>query len=152
MTTARDLGITDSRAHDKGVIEIDAFLQKQANAAGYKRYGETLVIGSTDEALEAACIAARCGAQKVVIVCRERATEIQAAPEKVAEAQELGARMIRGWAPMHADIYKDGRVSGVFFKHCDRLYDETGHYAPIYDESNVMAQYCDSVILADSMR
>ena len=150
MTTARDLGITGARAHDKGVIEGDVFLQKKEAAAGYKRNGETLVIGGGDEALEAACIAARAGSQKVIVVCRERTEEMQATPQAIAEAKELGVRVIHGWAPMRADVYKDGRISGVFFKHCDRLYDDAGHYAPIYDEGNVMAQYCDNLILADA--
>ena len=149
MTKARDLGITDKRAYEKGVLEASVFLQKGANANGYKRHGETLVLGSGDEAIEAACIAARNGAEKVTVVCQEQTTEMKAAPEKISEAEALNVRIIHGWAPMRAEIYRDNHVSGVFFKHCDRLFDENGHYAPTYNENNTMAQYCDTLILAD---
>lgn len=149
MTKARELGILGSRAYEKGVLEVAFFLQKGVNASGYKKRGETLVVGGGDDALEAACVAAKGGASKVVVVCQEQTQEMQAAPEKIAEAQELGIRIVHGWAPTHADVYSDGRVSGVFFKHCDRFFDAAGRRAPRYNEGNVMAQYCDNVILAD---
>jgi len=118
------------------------------NAPSIHIQGDTLVIGGGNVAIDAARVALRCGAEKVTMVCLEQADEMPALPEEIAEAEQDGIRIIHGWGPASVEKHTDGRVSGVRFKHCDRVFDEEGRFAPEYDESNEMAQYADNVILA----
>ncbi len=132
-----------------GVSTAVEFLHEAVGGRGCKLKGDTVVIGGGNVAIDAARMALRCGSEKVTMVCLEQADEMPALPEEIAEAEEDGIRIIHGWGPARVEAHpKDGRVSGVHFKHCDRVFDEDGRFAPVYDESNTMAQYCDNAIFA----
>ena len=132
-----------------GVTTAVEFLRTAIGNPDYELKGETVVIGGGNVAIDAARVAVRCGSEKVTMVCLEKADEMPALPEEIAEAEEDGVRIIHGWGPARVESHpKDGRVSGVHFKHCDRVFDDEGRFAPVYDESNTMAQYADNVVLA----
>ena len=131
-----------------GVTTAIEFLREAIGNPKHEMKGETVVIGGGNVAIDAARVALRCGSEKVTMVCLEKADEMPALPEEIAEAEEEGVRIIHGWGPMRMEVHKDGRVTGVTFKHCDRVFDDEGRFSPVYDEQNVMAQYCDNVVLA----
>ena len=117
-------------------------------ACGVRLKGDAIVVGGGNVAIDAARVALRCGAESVTMVCLEQADEMPALPEEVAEAEADGVRIMHGWGPARIDVRADGRVSGVHFKRCDRVFDVQSRFAPVYDESNEMVQYGDNVILA----
>ena len=131
-----------------GVTTAVEFLRTALANPKHEVKGEIVVIGGGNVAIDAARVALRCGSDKVTMVCLEKASEMPALPEEIAEAEEDGVRIIHGWGPARIEIHKDGRVSGVHFKHCDRVFNDEGAFAPEYDESNMMAQYADNVVLA----
>ena len=142
----RKTGIPGENA--KGVIDADELFEKAARDTGFHLKGETLVIGGTDSAFKAALLAVRCRSEKVTIVCPERTGEMRASAELIAQAEQNGVRTIHGWGPSRIDVHTDGLVSGALFKRCTRAYDDEGRFSPVYDEENIMGQYCDNLILA----
>ena len=136
-----------------GVVAVDEFLRTcdASSSAGIVRVkGDVLVLGGSDTAVDAARAALRCGAEKATVVCPEKADETRASAEAVAAAKDEGVRFIRGWGPERIEAHpRDGRVSGVHFKHCDRAFNSKGEFAPVYDARNTMAQYADTVVLAE---
>lgn len=141
----RRLGLPGEDA--AGVMTLAEFQELSAKRS-YRMRGETLVTGGSDDAFEAACAAVRLGSEKVTLVCPERAAEMRAQPDKIDEAKQAGIKIIRGWGPARISVHTDGAVSGVFFKHCERAFNSEGNFAPVYDEANVMGQYCDNLIVA----
>ncbi|MBQ9000388.1 MAG: FAD-dependent oxidoreductase, partial [Eggerthellaceae bacterium] len=132
-----------------GVTTAVEFLREALADPKHEMSGNTVVIGGGNVAIDAARVAMRCGSEEVTMVCLEQADEMPALPEEIAEAEEDGVRIVHGWGPARMEAHpKDGRVSGVHFKHCDRVFDDEGRFSPVYDESNTMAQYADNVILA----
>lgn len=134
-------------ANTKGVITAEELLRRAERDSSFKLKGDTLVIGGTSAAMEAARAAVRCGSEQVVVVCLEKDGEWQAPAEEVAKTREAGVRIVHGWGPTRVESYKDGRVSGVHFRHCERAFDKEGNLKPIFDNNNVMAQYCDNLVL-----
>ena len=131
-----------------GVTTAVAFLREAISNPDLQVSGRTLVIGGGNVAVDAARVALRCGSEKVTMVCLEQADEMPALPEEIAEAEEDGVRIVHGWGPARVSVRSDGRTSGVVFKRCDRVYDDQGRFAPMYDESYEMCEYADNVVLA----
>ena len=142
----RSTGIPGENA--KGVIDENELATKMARNPRFRLKGETLVIGGGDKAFEAALRAIRCRSEKVTLVCPEQNDEMRADAKLIEEAENNGIRVIHGWGPLRIDVHTDGLVSGAFFKRCTRAFDANGQFSPIYDESNVMGQYCDNLVLA----
>ena len=142
----RKTGIPGENA--KGVIDAAELFEKTARDRQFRLKGETLVIGGSDKAFEAALLAVRCKSEKVTVVCPEQDGEMRASAELIAKAEQSGVRTIHGWGPSRIDVHTDGLVSGALFKRCKRAYDDEGRFSPIFDEENIMGQYCDNLIIA----
>ena len=142
----RSTGIPGENA--KGVIDENELATKLARDPRFRLKGETLVIGGSNKAFEAALRAVRCRSEKVTLVCPEQSNEMRADANLVEEAERNGIRVIHGWGPLRIDVHTDGLVSGAFFKRCTRAFDDENQFSPTYDESNVMGQYCDNLVLA----
>lgn len=132
----------------KGVYTSADFMDQLARKRIVRLKGEALVVGNGSDALEAARAAVGLGAEKVTVVCMGPDADMAFTLEEAAEAKADGVRIMHGWAPMRIAGHTDGRTSGVFFKHCDRVFDGDGRFSPKYDTNNTMAQYGDTVILA----
>lgn len=132
----------------KGVYTSEDFLDQLSRKRIVKVRGEVLVIGNGSDALEAARASLRSGAEKATVVCLGADADMAFSLDEVAEAKAEGVRIVHGWAPTRIAKHTDGRTSGAFFKHCDRVFDDTGRFNPKYDSENTMAQYCDTVVLA----
>ena len=132
----------------EGVMDASELLGKTATARRMRLRGETVVVGSGDAAVEAALAALGFGSEKATVVSPELRGQARASAEMRGRAEDAGVRIIYGWGPSRVDVHTDGRVCGVFFKHCERAFDERGDFAPVYDESNIMAQYCDNAVFA----
>ena len=143
---ARKTGV--SGADTPGTLTGDELFDAAARDSSFRLQGDTVVAGRDERAIEAACLALKLGSAQVTLVCPYKASEFPVPREVVDAAIAEGVRFVHGWGPQRVDVHADGRVSGVFFKHCDRALNDQGRFSPRYDESNVMAQYCDNAILA----
>lgn len=132
----------------KGVLDASELKEKASRDSRFRLKGETLVIGGGDAAFEAALLAVRCKSEKVTVVCPEQGNEMRANAELISQAGQSGVRTIHGWGPLRIDVHTDGLVSGALFKRCKRAFDDEGRFSPIFDDENVMGQYCDNLILA----
>ena len=132
----------------KGVYTSADFMDQLSRKRIARLKGEVLVVGNGSDALEAARAALGLGAEKVTVVCMGPDADMAFTLEEAAAAKAEGVRIMHGWAPMRIAGHTDGRTSGVFFKHCNRIFDGEGRFSPKYDPDNTMAQYGDTVILA----
>jgi NADPH-dependent glutamate synthase beta subunit-like oxidoreductase len=71
-----------------------------------------------------------------------------ASDEEVAEAEEDGIAINCGWGPKEILTDADGQVSGIVFRRCLSVKDETGRFNPSYDENDTITIPCRHVILA----
>jgi NADPH-dependent glutamate synthase beta subunit-like oxidoreductase len=102
-------------------------------------------------AMDAARGALRGGASEVHVISLESLAELPAArtvqgQEELQEAEEEGIRLHPSWGPRA--ILGDGRVERVEFVGVTRVFDESGRFAPEFDDSKTMTLDADSVILA----
>jgi NADPH-dependent glutamate synthase beta subunit-like oxidoreductase len=99
-------------------------------------------------AYDAARTAARLpGTRRVRLASLETLEEMPADTVEIREGDEEGVQRINGWGPLA--IERDGgRVTGVAFRRCLRVYDDARRFAPVYDDGDRQTIPCDTVLLA----
>jgi NADPH-dependent glutamate synthase beta subunit-like oxidoreductase len=88
------------------------------------------------------------GTARVRLVSLESLEEMPADTVEIREGDEEGIERLNGWGPV--EIHRDGggRVTGVEFRRCLRVYDENRRFAPVYEDSERITVECDTVLLA----
>jgi formate dehydrogenase (NADP+) beta subunit len=100
-------------------------------------------------ALDTARTAARLTKTAFVnLVSLESAEEMPADTIEIVEGDEEGIERSNGWGPTEILRDENGRVTGVAFRKCLRVYDEERKFSPIYDDNNTRVIDCDTVLLA----
>jgi NADPH-dependent glutamate synthase beta subunit-like oxidoreductase len=100
-------------------------------------------------AYDAARTAARlAGTSRVQLVSLESAEEMPADTIEIVEGDEEGVERLNGWGPLEIVRDRQGKVTGVKFRKCLRVYDEERKFSPIYDDNDVKTIPCDTVLLA----
>ena len=100
-------------------------------------------------ALDAARTAARLeGTAKVHLVSLESAEEMPADTIEIVEGDEEGIERANGWGPVEIVRDVEGRVTGVTFRRCLRVYNDERKFAPVYDENDRKTIPCDTVLMA----
>ena len=84
----------------------------------------------------------------VNLVSLESAEEMPADTIEIVEGDEEGITRINGWGPTEILRERNGRVKGVAFRRCLRVYDEEKKFSPIYDDSDTKVVPGDTVLLA----
>ena len=108
---------------------------------------DVVVVGGGNVAMDVAITAKRLGAPNVTMVCLGQRDGMPANEEEVTRALEEGVEIINGWGPKNV-LCKDGKVSGIVFKNCPQVLDETGRFNPVYDEENLMTLDADIIMMA----
>jgi NADPH-dependent glutamate synthase beta subunit-like oxidoreductase len=85
---------------------------------------------------------------QVNLVSLESLEEMPADTLEILEGDEEGIERHNGWGPVEINRDTDGRVTGVVFRRCVRVYDEAKRFAPIYDDSVTKNIPCDTVLLS----
>jgi ferredoxin len=70
-----------------------------------------------------------------------------ASDEEVREASEDGVVIMNSWGPKEV-LTENGKVTGIVFKKCTRVFNEEHKFAPQYDENDTITFACDRVIFA----
>lgn len=100
-------------------------------------------------AFDAARTAARLAeTSRVFLVSLESAEEMPADTIEIVEGDEEGVERQNGWGPLEIVRDENGRVAGVTFRKCLRVYDENRKFSPLYDDNEIKTIPCDTVLLA----
>ena len=131
----------------EGVESGVEFLKKTSRDHSVKLKGDVVVIGGGNVAVDVARTAVRTTDGKVTMVCLEGVEEMPAADDEVAEALEEGIEILNGWGPKEI-LTEDGKVKGIVFKKCVRVFDEEHRFSPEYDEGENIEITCGTVLQA----
>ena len=88
------------------------------------------------------------GTNKVRLVSLEGLEEMPADTVEILEGDEEGIERVNGWGPVAIVRDLSGRVTGVRFRRCLRVYDENRRFSPLYADDQQITLDCDSVMLA----
>lgn len=141
----RKLGIDGEDAPE--VISGVELLRGVALGNPAKLYGNVVVIGGGNVAIDVARTATRLGAENLTMYCLESREEMPALPEEIAEANSEGVSIENRFGPKRI-ITENGRVTGVEFKKVLSVFDESHRFAPKYDESDTITVPADFVLLS----
>ena len=130
-----------------GVESGVAFLKRVNQSESVALEGDVAVIGGGNVAADVARTALRCTKGKVTMLCLEQRDEMPAAKDEVAEILEENIEIRNGWGPKEI-LTENGKVTGVVFKKCVRVFDENHRFAPIYNEDETVTIPCSNVLLA----
>lgn len=131
----------------QGVYTAVEFLREAGKKEAFDLGGDVIVIGGGNVAIDAARTGTRCGQGKVSMVCLESRDEMPASREEILEASEEKITINNGWGPKEI-LAENGKVTGVVFKKCTRVYDENHRFSPLYDEEQTMTMNCSCVIFS----
>ena len=107
--------------------------------------GRVVVVGGGNIAADVARTAVRCGAEKVTLYCLEGYDEMPMGEEDRSECEREGVEIYAGFGPKEITA-EDGRAVSMAFVKCLRVKDDSGRFAPVYDESTVQVTPCDTVM------
>ena len=142
----RKAGVPGEEA--EGVLTGLEFLRSvNQNAQEVRLSGRTIVIGGGNVAVDVARTALRAGSDTVSMYCLESREIMPAAADEIAEAEEEGITICNSWGPKEV-LTENGRVSGVVFKKCISVFDETGRFNPGYDEEQLLTVECEAVLVS----
>ena len=110
--------------------------------------GRTIVVGGGNVAIDVARNACRLGSGHVEMFCLESEVQMPASEEERREAVEDGAHISCGWGPKEIHLDEAGRVCGITFKRCTRVFDDEGRFAPEYDENDLRRVDADRVVMS----
>ncbi len=123
------------------------FLHRVNDGEPVSLEGRIVVVGGGNVAIDVVRSGLRCGASAADMYCLEARDQMPATPAEVAEAEEDGAAVHCGWGPKEI-ITRDGKATAVVFKRCVSVFDETGRFAPTYDDNDTITVECDHVFLS----
>ena len=123
------------------------FLREVGEKKAFDIRGDVVVIGGGNVAIDVARSAGRCGEAKISMFCLESREIMPASSEEIKEAEEEDVQINPGWGPKEI-LTEDGRVSGVVFKRCIRVFDDQHRFAPEYDEDDTMTVSCRHLFLS----
>ncbi len=88
------------------------------------------------------------GTARVHLASLESLEEMPADTVEILEGDEEGVERHNGWGPVEILRDGEGKVSGVRFRKCLRVYDENKKFAPLYDDQITDVIPCDTVLLS----
>jgi len=131
----------------EGVIQTLDLLRSVRAGERPKLSGKVIVIGGGNVAVDAAMTAVRLGADDVMMVCLEQQDEMPAHSWELPQAREENIRIVNGWGPLEF-IGDDGKLRGIRFRRCTRVFDDDGRFNPRYDESDMTELEADICLIA----
>ncbi len=131
----------------KGVESGVSFLKRVNQKGGETLSGDVVVVGGGNVAADVARTALRCTNGKVTMLCLEQRDEMPAAKDEIEEVLGEGIGIQNGWGPKEV-LSENGKVTGIVFKRCTRVFDGEHRFAPQYDENDTITIPCENVLMA----
>lgn len=125
-------------------LEFLANIQRGIKKAPGKK---VLVIGGGNAAIDVAISSLRLGAGEVTVACLESREEMPALPWEVEQAEEEKVKLMPSWGPQKV-LKSQENVIGMELVRCTSVYDETGRFAPTYDENVKTTVEADVILMA----
>jgi heterodisulfide reductase subunit A-like polyferredoxin len=141
---SRKLGVKGEQI--PGVLYGIEFLRDAASTHKPVVKDKVIVIGGGNVAVDVARTALRLGAKNVEMVCLESANEMPAYKEEIEATLAENIKIRNGWGPKQ--ILGNGRVTGIEFKRCTRVFDDKKRFNPAYDENDVITVKANQIIVA----
>jgi NADPH-dependent glutamate synthase beta subunit-like oxidoreductase len=85
---------------------------------------------------------------RVHLVSLETLEEMPADTLEILEGDEEGIVRHNGWGPVVIERDESGRVRGIAFRRCERVYNENRRFAPVFNDQVRQTVACDTVLLA----
>lgn len=133
---AMDAARTALRAADYG--------GRQSSDAEYSQEEER---SAMTEALDVARMSVRAGANKITVVSLESRDEMPAHDFEIEEAEHEGIAFVHRRGPARI-LVDNGRVVGIETIGVKSVFDESGRFAPVFDQEDRVVTEADTVILA----
>lgn len=146
-------------AETKGVFGGVEFLRDVSLGKEVAVHGNVVVIGGGNVAYDIARTVVRqtgvdisrlalrtAAVQSVRLVSLESLEELPADDTEILEGDEEGVIRENGWGPVEIVAGLDGRVSGVVFQRCTRVFDENRRFSPQFDAANRRTIPADTVL------
>jgi NADPH-dependent glutamate synthase beta subunit-like oxidoreductase len=83
--------------------------------------------------------------RSVTLVSLESLEEMPADDAEILEGDEEGVQRLNSLGPVRVERDAEGRVTGVLFKRCKRVFDEQKRFAPLFDDEDTTLVPCDTV-------
>ncbi|MGF6376569.1 NADPH-dependent glutamate synthase beta subunit-like oxidoreductase [Clostridiales Family XIII bacterium PM5-7] len=141
----RLIGISGEDAD--GVYSGIEFLSKVNQTEEAIVSGKVVVVGGGNVAIDVARAATRAGGEQVSMFSLESREEMPAKGEEIELAQAEDIAIENSWGPKRI-LAENGKVVGVEFKRCTRVFDEDGRFNPVYDEAETITVEADYVLLS----
>jgi len=125
-------------------LEFLANVQKGSRKAPGKK---VLVIGGGNAAIDVAITSMRLGAEEVTMACLECREDMPALPWEIEQAEEEHVKILPSWAP-YKILKSHGKIVGMELIHCTSVFDESGSFAPVCDETVKTTIEADAVVMA----
>jgi len=125
-------------------LEFLANVQKGLKKALGKK---VLVIGGGNAAIDVAITSLRLGAEEATMACLESRKEMPALPWEIEQAEEENVKMMPSWGP-HKILKSHGKVVGMELIRCASVFDKSGAFAPICDETVKTTVEADVIFMA----
>lgn len=145
-------------ADGEGIMGGVEFLRDVALGNETKVKGDVVVIGGGNVAFDIARTVVRqtgvdisrtalrkAGVKSVNLCSLESLEELPADDIEIIEGDEEGIVRHHGLGPKEI-LLQDGHVTGVVFQRCLRVFDETGRFAPEFDETELTTIAADTVV------
>ena len=113
--------------------------------------GRVVVVGGGNIAADVARTAVRCGADSVSLYCLEGYEEMPMGEEDRSECEREGIAIYAGWGPKEVQT-ENGKAANIAFVKCLSVKDESGRFAPVYDENTVQMAPCGTVLYCIGQR
>lgn len=126
------------------LVDVNSYIREKLGA-------RVVVVGGGNVAMDVAITAKRLGSVDVKMICLESREGMPANSEEIERALEEQVEIINGWGPKTI-IKTDGRVSGIEFKACTSVLDESLRFNPVYEESKVLTLEADVILMAIGQR
>ena len=130
-----------------GIMTGIDFLRDMGMSKKIRLGPRVMVIGGGNVAIDVALSALRLsGVEEVYMASLEGRFQMPAWEHELMDALVEGVVLNNRWAPKRV-IDEEGRVTGLEFKRCLAVFDQTGRFNPKYDESQIMRIDIDNVIV-----
>ena len=129
----------------QGVTAGIDFMRRVNGGQETKLEGRVVVIGGGNIAADVARTAVRCGAESVSLYCLEGYEEMPMGEEDRSECEREGIAIYAGWGPKEVQT-ENGKAANIAFVKCLSVKDESGRFAPVYDENTVQMAPCGTVL------
>jgi NADPH-dependent glutamate synthase beta subunit-like oxidoreductase len=125
-------------------LEFLGNIQKGIKKAPGKK---VLIIGGGNAAIDVAISSLRLGAEEATMACLESREEMPALPWEIEQAEEENVKIMPSWGP-HKILKSHGKVVGMELIRCNSVFDKSGTFAPICDETVKTTVEADVIVMA----